>query len=138
VDLQLPLAEQRGLSLRCTGSAGLPRVLCDRSRLLQVLANLIGNAIKFTPAGGSIAVETRPADDDKTVEVTVRDTGRGIDPAHLPHVFDRYWQAEQSDRRGGGLGLFIARSLAEAPGGTIPGEGEPGQGHWGRVTLPAG
>jgi signal transduction histidine kinase len=137
IDLQLPLAEQRGLQLRPRVAEGLPRVLCDRSRVLQILANLIGNAIKFTPSGGSIDVEARPADDGQRVEVLVRDTGRGIDPQHLPHVFERYWQAEGSDRRGVGLGLFIARSLVEAQGGTIEADSEPGKGSTFRFRLPA-
>src|SRR5690348_2014273 len=92
---------------------GLCDVLADRDRVLQVLANLIDNAVKYTPAGGTITVGARlvaPA-----VEVYVRDTGCGMEADHLHHIFDRFWQVRR-DRRGAGLGLAIARGIVEAHG----------------------
>jgi signal transduction histidine kinase len=136
VDLQLPLAEQRGVTLALVAAAGLPRISCDRSRVLQIFANLIGNALKFTPAGGRIEVRASSLDGGEAIELAVADTGCGIDPAHLAHVFDRYWQAERSDRHGVGLGLFIVRSLVEAQGGRIAVESAPGKGSVFRFTLP--
>lgn len=89
----------------------------DSFRLQQVLSNLITNAFKFTPAGGSIQVQVARRTDD--VLVAVRDTGTGISPEDQMHLFDRFWQADRRDRRGAGLGLAISKGIVEAHGGRI-------------------
>jgi signal transduction histidine kinase len=90
----------------------------DRNRLQQVFWNLLANAVKFTPEGGTIDITA--AVRDSAVEIAVRDTGRGIDPAFLPFVFDRFRQAPSTRVQGGlGLGLAIVRQIVEAHGGTI-------------------
>jgi signal transduction histidine kinase len=89
---------------------------CDRERVLQVLSNLIGNALKFTSEGGTITVSARER--EGVVRFAVSDTGCGIAADQLPHIFDRYWQAK-SARDGVGLGLSIAKGIVEAHGGRI-------------------
>ena len=129
-----PLAEARGLRV----AARLPdedvRVRCDRTRVLQVLGNLLGNAVKFTPDGGQLTVGAR-VDGDET-RLWVRDTGTGIRPDALPHVFERYWQEKEAESRGTGLGLYIAKGIVEAHGGRIWAESVPGQGSTFTFTLP--
>ena len=95
----------------------MPLVRGDADRLKQVLWNLLGNAIKFTPAGGTVSV--RMAFDNAGVTVSIHDTGPGIAPALLPHIFDAFRQGEEHSRSGLGLGLAIARQLVELHGGTI-------------------
>jgi signal transduction histidine kinase len=109
-------------------------VPCDRARVLQVFSNLLGNALKFTPAGGTVTVaaEMRGAD----AVFRVRDTGRGIGEDHLPHIFDRYWQAQREKRAGVGLGLFIAKGIVEAHGGTMQVESKLGEGTVFEFTVP--
>ncbi len=111
----------------------LPDICGDHDRLCQVLENLIGNAIKFTPAGGRITVSARARDRD--VLYSVADTGRGIAPENLPHVFDRFWQAKKG-AHGAGLGLPIARGIVEALGGQIWAESTPGRGTTFLFTVP--
>jgi signal transduction histidine kinase len=94
-------------------------VLCDRDRILQVFSNLIGNAIKFTPERGSIMLRAERV--DSSMRFSVRDTGVGVPEDQLPRLFDRYWKSE-ADRRGVGLGLYIARGIVEAHGGKMGGE----------------
>ncbi|MEW5929270.1 MAG: PAS domain S-box protein [Gemmatimonadota bacterium] len=127
-------ALERGVSLEVQAAPGLPPVLADRDRVLQVLSNLLGNAVKFTPRGGWIVV--RAAHVEGAVEVSVADTGVGIPPEHLTHVFDRFWQGD-ARRKGAGLGLAIARGIVEAHGGRIRAESAPGQGSTFTFTLPA-
>ena len=98
----------------------------DRDRTLQVLSNLVGNAVKFTAQGGTVAVGAQLLAGD--VRVFVRDTGAGIPAEDLAHIFERYWQAKRSDRRGIGLGLSIAKGLVEAQGGKLSVESERGRG----------
>ncbi|HEX8241849.1 MAG TPA: ATP-binding protein [Longimicrobium sp.] len=129
------LAREKGVSLSATVASGLPRVWADRERLLQVLANLGGNAVKFTPAGGSVTV--RAERNGGSVRVSCQDTGPGIAGEDLPHVFDRFWQARSTRRAGAGLGLAIARGIVEAHGGTISAESTPGVGSTFAFTLPA-
>ena len=119
VDAIMPLAESKGVDLRVRE---LPpaTVIADPRRLEQVFLNLISNAVKFTPEGGLIEIDGAVA--AGTVELHIADSGAGIDPAFVPHVFERFRQADstRARRAGGlGLGLFIARQLVEAQGGSI-------------------
>jgi signal transduction histidine kinase len=127
-------ASERGLTLDGDVAHDLPDVRADRNRILQVLDNLIGNAMKFTPSPGRITVRARRL--DGRVELAVIDTGRGIAPSDLPHVFDRYWQGERNTREGVGLGLAIVRGLVEAHGSHIEVESTVGEGSTFRFTLP--
>ncbi|HYH79019.1 MAG TPA: HAMP domain-containing sensor histidine kinase, partial [Longimicrobium sp.] len=128
------LAAERGVVLAVDARADIPDVLADRARLLQVLGNLLGNAVKFTPDGGTVTVGAAPSGDG--VGFWVADTGPGIDPAHLPRLFDRFWQAKRGDRAGLGLGLAIAKGIVDAHGGRIWAESIPGQGSTFYFTLP--
>jgi two-component system sensor histidine kinase BaeS len=114
-----------------------PRVDADAGRVGQVLRNLLANAIRHTPPGGVVAVSARTEGD--VVAVTVTDTGRGIDPDHLPHVFERFHRSDPSRSRttgGAGLGLAIVKSLVEAHGGDVSASSAPGAGSAFRFTLP--
>jgi PAS domain S-box-containing protein len=133
-DMFGPLARDKGLELHCPPAEGLPPVDADYGRVLQVLSNLLGNAIKFTPPGGSIRVAADAA--PGAVRFAVYDSGVGIEPEHLPHVFDRFWQARSTRRAGAGLGLAIARSIVTAHGGRIWVESTPGGGSTFAFTLP--
>lgn len=106
----------------------------DHDRLLQVLANLIANSIKFTPTGGSVQVHGKRVGD--LLEFCVEDTGEGIPAAMLEAVFERFWQVGKNDRRGLGLGLYISRCIVEAHGGRIRAQSTPGQGTRMYFTLP--
>lgn len=129
-----PQALQKGQRLECEiPDAGLV-VLADASRIMQVLANLVVNAIKFTAENGRIRIHTRVASD--RVVVSVEDSGRGIDAEDLPHVFDRFWQSRRARRGGVGLGLPIAKGIVEAHGGTIWAQSSPGAGTTFSFTLP--
>ena len=127
--------EATGLQLHLEAPPDAPPVLADRDRLLQVFSNLLGNAMKFTPAGGEIQVGARV--EDEQVLFYVRDTGPGIPAGSLAHIFDRFWQANRTDRRGAGLGLSIARGIVEAHGGRLQVESEPGRGSTFSFTVPA-
>jgi signal transduction histidine kinase/DNA-binding NarL/FixJ family response regulator len=129
-----PLAAAHALALSITEAAGEPLVRADGKRLLQAVTNLVGNAVKFTPAGGAVSLAARV--DGTEARISVCDTGPGIPPEELPHVFGAFWQARHADRRGLGLGLSIARGIAEAHGGRIWVESAPGQGAAFHVTLP--
>lgn len=105
---------------------GLPPVLGDAARLLQVLANLVGNAVKFTEQG---RITVSAAAEGDHVVFSVTDTGPGIAGEHLPHIFERYWHAQKASRvRGSGLGLAIAKGIVEAHGGRMAVESEVGKG----------
>ena len=135
-------AAEKELTLEADVPDDLPAVWADRERLHQVLGNLVGNAVKFTPAGGRVSVTARldPTAGEEGhpgVRVAVEDTGPGIPAEHLPHVFDRFWQARSTRRAGAGLGLAIARGVVEAHGGRIWASSEPGQGTTFEFTLPA-
>jgi signal transduction histidine kinase len=128
------LAEEKNIVLsRPSGPA--VTVAGDRDRLKQVLVNLIDNAIKYTPAGGRIAVEVTQAGD--AVVLSVADTGIGIAPDALPLVFDRFYRvATDRGEIGAGLGLAIVRSICAAHGGTVTAESTPRAGSTFKVTLP--
>ena len=107
-----PVVEAHDQRFVCRCSADLPVICGDRQRLLQVFSNLVGNAVKFTPRGGAIALAAEPAGDG--VKFSVTDTGAGMPANQLPYLFDPFWQASRSDGRGLGLGLTIVRSIVEA------------------------
>src|SRR4029078_9062744 len=118
--------EQRSIKVRVEVPADLRPVNADATRIVQVIANLLGNAIKFTDVGGMVTV--RAANSPTTVVVSVEDSGMGIEPAALWRIFDPFWQARPTPRRGSGLGLAIARGIVEAHGGRIWVESEIGRG----------
>jgi PAS domain S-box-containing protein len=130
-----PRAAAAGLKLIAEIGTGIPEVSADRERITQVLNNLVGNALKFTPEGGTVTIGVRAL--DAGVEVTVADTGSGIPPAQLPDIFRRYWQADRGAHRGVGLGLAIVHGIVMAHGGTIGVESTVGTGTTFRFTLPA-
>jgi two-component system sensor histidine kinase BaeS len=127
-----PRAETAGVGLREQMVEELPAVDADPARLGSVLANLLSNAIRHTPAGGTVTVSAREAGD--LVEIEVTDTGTGIPPDLLPNVFGRFVRGPSSE--GSGLGLAIARDLVVAHGGSISVESQPGRGTTFRFTLP--
>jgi signal transduction histidine kinase len=127
-----PLAEKRHLRFEAAGDAGTVRA--DLTRVSQVVGNLIGNAIKFTPENGSVRL--RATCDDKQAEFQVIDDGPGISSDSVPHLFDSFWQARLSDRRGVGLGLTIAKGIVEAHGGRMWVESTVGAGSTFHFTLP--
>ena len=128
-----PLAERRRVKLEVTGDDG-GKVRADPTRVSQIVGNLIGNAIKFTPERGTIKVRAKP--EDKQVVFQVADDGPGISPDHMSHLFDSFWQARKDDRRGVGLGLAIAKGLVEAQGGKIWVESKPNEGSTFSFSLP--
>jgi len=130
-----PLAAAAGLELRLEVPLDLPRVAADRHRMHQVLSNLIGNAIKFTPRGGKITLRADVVAHD--VRVAVADSGPGIPAEQLPHIFGQFWQGARTDRRGIGLGLAIAKGIVEAHHGRIWVESTLGSGSTFFFTLPA-
>jgi signal transduction histidine kinase len=134
VDLQRALASSSFLELRVEVDDDLPEIWGDRDRLLQVIENLIGNAVKFTEAGGRITAGATSADRD--VVFRVADTGSGIAPEDLPRVFDRFWQATRVGRQGAGLGLPITKGIVEAHGGRIWVESTRGRGTTVSFTIP--
>ncbi|MEO6528246.1 MAG: ATP-binding protein [Gemmatimonadaceae bacterium] len=110
-------------------------VAADRSRIAQIFSNLVGNAIKFTPEGGSVRIEGSRRGD--LADFDVIDSGAGIPPDHVPHLFDRFWQASQTSRTGAGLGLFIVKGIVEAHKGSISVESAAGGGTHFRFSIPS-
>ncbi|HEX6060261.1 MAG TPA: ATP-binding protein [Gemmatimonadaceae bacterium] len=130
-----PLAQERAVALREELPDELPRVDADPERVIQVLSNLVGNALKFTPTGGEVVV--RAAGENGAVRFTVADSGIGIPAEHLPHIFDRFWQARKgAARAGAGLGLAISKGIVEAHGGRLDVESREGAGTSFSFTLP--
>ncbi|HEY6136747.1 MAG TPA: HAMP domain-containing sensor histidine kinase [Thermoanaerobaculia bacterium] len=127
-------AASSAIALRCDVDGDVPPVYADYHRVAQVLSNLVGNSIKFTPSGGRIVV--RAARSDDSVLFTVSDTGPGIPHKNLQDIFNPYWQAKRTARLGAGLGLPIAKGIVEAHGGRIWAESEPGRGTTFYFTLP--
>ena len=134
VDTQRPLTSFSSLELRVDLDRDVPDVWGDRGRLLQVFENLIGNAIKFTDAGGCITVGAASADHE--VVFRVADTGSGIADENLPRVFDRFWQATRVGQEGAGLGLPITKGIVETHGGRIWVESGEGRGTTFSFTIP--
>lgn len=134
LEMLQPVAEGRSLRIVDDLPADLPDVLADATRVQQVLGNLIGNAIKFSPESGCITVSAVPLQHDVAFAVT--DTGAGIAAADLPRLFDRFWQVERTARLGTGLGLFITKGIVEAHGGNVWIESELGAGTTAFFTLP--
>jgi PAS domain S-box-containing protein len=130
-----PLAHDKGIRLYVEAEAELPDVFADRDRVGQVLGNLGGNGIKFTPAGGEVRFRAG-VDGDGAVRFLVSDTGPGIPEADRDHVFDRFWKSEMGNRHGAGLGLAIARGIVEAHGGRMWLEGTGPEGTTFAFTLP--
>jgi two-component system, OmpR family, sensor histidine kinase BaeS len=129
-----PAAAAAGVELRADIDGDLPILDIDPVRIREVLANLVANALRHTPVGGRVTVSGGVEDDGRWVRLEVGDTGDGIDPALLPHVFDRF--VKGSDSRGSGLGLAIARQLVLAHGGEIVADSAPGAGTRIRLRLP--
>jgi PAS domain S-box-containing protein len=139
VETVQPAAEAKGIALHAVMEPGPAQVIGDPDRLQQVMWNVLSNAVKFTPNGGTISVRLEPA--DGCVDIIVTDTGLGIAPEFLPHIFERFRQGDSRFARefgGLGLGLAIARHIVEMHGGTIQASSEgPGQGSTFRLRLPA-
>jgi signal transduction histidine kinase len=125
-DIFGPLAQERGLKFQTNVGTDLPVIQCDPDRAVQVISNLVSNALKVTPAGGEIAIGARP--DAREVVFFVSDTGPGIEPEELPNLFERYWRGKTGSYKGAGLGLSIARGIVDAHGGRIWAESQPGVG----------
>lgn len=134
----LPLAQARGIDLRVDAPADLPAVKVDPERMAQVLGNLVGNALRYTENGGH--VDLSATSDGTHVSLQVQDTGEGIAPEDLPHIFDRFYRADAAraqQEEESGLGLAIARSIVEAHGGTISAASRPGHGTTFTIDLAA-
>lgn len=131
-----PMASAGDVELRAVMPAKSAAVYADRERLMQVIGNLVNNALRYTPAGGQIAIGVNEVADG--VELKVQDTGSGIHKDDLPHIFDRFYRvdASRSDSGKMGLGLAISRGLVEAMGGRISAESEPNRGTTFSVMLP--
>lgn len=131
-------AEQNGISLTVTADSNLPDLAADESRLDRVLSNLVSNAIRHTPEGGHVSIlATRQ---QKSILISIEDTGEGIPPSDLPHIFDRFYRADKSrtdaDGASSGLGLAIAKALVEAHGGRIRANSVEGNGTRFEIELP--
>jgi signal transduction histidine kinase len=125
-DIFSSMALERGLLLETRVRPGLPPIDCDSERAVQVMSNLVANALKVTPKGGAISIGAEPSDNE--VVFFVHDTGPGIDAEELPRLFERYWRGKQTQYKGAGLGLSIARGIVDAHGGRIWAESQPGSG----------
>jgi signal transduction histidine kinase len=134
------LAREQEISLSTSLVEPLVHPNLDKHRLRQVLHNLLSNAFRFTPRGGSVQISAKPVEDDRAVEITVSDSGAGISPEELPHIFDRFYRTGESaspDRTGSGLGLAIVKAIVTAHGGSISAHSEgKGQGSTFTIRLP--
>lgn len=128
------MAAEKRITLSVHAPDDVPDVTADRGRLLQVISNLLGNALKFTPPDGEVSLGADAHGDG--VRIWVADTGKGIDPEHLPRLFDRFWQARRGEGGGMGLGLSIAKAIVDAHGGRIWADSSPGQGTTFSFVLP--
>ena len=133
------VALDKQIAVTAEVSPELVPMLADRSQIVQVLMNLLFNAIKFTPREG--AVHVRAWSEAGSISVAVIDTGMGIAPADLPRIFERFYKSDKARSRSGGgtgLGLPIARHIVESHGGSIRAESQEGHGSTFTFTLPAG
>jgi signal transduction histidine kinase len=128
------LAHEKDVTLEVNPPSLPLEIFCDRARIELALSNLLDNGLKFTPAGGRVAIGAEQA--AQNVQIWVRDTGPGIAPADLPHIFERFYRGQGSLATGSGLGLAIVRSIIQAHGGGIAVESEPGKGSRFVVELP--
>ena len=134
-----PRAAEMGIAIVFDFAAGLPKANVDRTRIGQVIANLVENALTNTPGGGTVTVSVRQSASG-ALELAVEDTGPGIPAEVLPRVFDQFYRVDKSRSRstgGAGIGLTIVRKLVEAHGGTVRAESRPGEGARFVVTLPS-
>lgn len=127
-------AEEKLLELVCDVAEPVQDVLADRDRLMQVFSNLVGNAVKFTPEGGRVAISAEQQ--GEFVRFEVADTGPGIPESQIPHLFESHWQERRTAHMGAGFGLRIARGIVRAHDGTIEVESQPGEGTTFRFTIP--
>ncbi|TMC63970.1 MAG: HAMP domain-containing histidine kinase [Chloroflexi bacterium] len=137
VEQARPAARRRGIELTLSAPDRPLRIRHDPQRIGQVVTNLVGNALKFTPSGGSVEVAVRPKLEGAEIEVT--DTGVGIDASELPRIFDRFYRgtlANEARGSGSGLGLAIVRSIVDMHGGNVTVESRLGKGSRFLVTLP--
>ncbi|WP_309888532.1 ATP-binding protein [Archangium sp.] len=133
-DLHRALAEAKSIQLTVSVPEDAPAVFADHDRVLQILSNLLGNALKFTPEGGRVSLQVEPM--GSRVRFSVCDTGRGIPAEDLPYLFEPFWQACAGRKEGAGLGLAIVKGLVEAHGGHLWVESSPGVGSTFFFTLP--
>jgi signal transduction histidine kinase len=131
-----PAADQRHIRFSVIPPENGVAVRADPLRVSQVVGNIVGNALKFTPADGNVTLKAAPTGDKELVLIQVTDTGPGIRPDDMQHLFDNFWQAGNGDRRGVGLGLAIAKGVVEAHGGQIWVESQVGAGSTFSFTLP--
>jgi PAS domain S-box-containing protein len=129
-----PEIDSAGMKLVVDAAEGTPDVHVDLDRILQVFTNLVGNAAKFAPAGSRVSISAAPV--AASVEFSVTDEGPGIAPENLAHLFDRFWQGEQRDRRGAGLGLAIVKGIVESHGGRVWADSAIGRGTSFHFTVP--
>jgi len=135
IDLFAPMAEDGEITLQPALAATLPALPVDSVRLRQVLHNLLANALRHTPTGGTVTIQSAATAD--AITIAIRDSGEGIAPEHLPHVFDRFYRADRArarDTGGAGLGLAIVRAIVQAHGGTVTVE-SPGLGQGSTFTV---
>ncbi len=130
----IPIAKEKSITIQNKLPPGPVNIYCDKKRLMQVFSNLIGNAIKFLDSGDKIEIEVRL--EETRVTISVKDTGPGISPEALPHLFERYWQVKETAKMGTGLGLAIVKGFVEAHGGKIWVESQLQSGSTFTFTLP--
>lgn len=133
-----PLADAKGISVKLQGPGRLT-LMGDQDQLIRLFLNLLDNAVKYTPQGGEVSVTI--ARDGTNAAIAVKDTGPGIGPEHIPHIFERFYRVDKARSRsegGSGLGLAIAKHIVQLHGGSIKVESELGRGSTFIVELPLG
>ena len=134
-DLYADVAEEKGVTLRVDVPHPIEAIV-DPTRMRQAIANVVDNAVKYTPSGGRVIIDSRSTNDDITIRVM--DTGIGISPADLPRIWDRLYRGDRSrSERGLGLGLTLVRSIVEAHGGRVEAESTTGSGSRFSIVLPS-